>query len=290
VKPRQWSRIVALATTLSRSLFALKASRCIAGLLSIAIGIATFASAPAGATLPPFSGGTSFPAIHGPLDPEEFSWEVQLDADQGLKLIDPQHAEVFFEEGGHTAFTIEAAKAHDVEGTAVPTNLAVTDPNVLTLTVHHHAGNPAAGGAPFVYPVIAGAGWEGGLTTIVVTLPPGEFPPTEDPPLCVVPKLKGMTLKASKRRLRKAACDIGRVNRLKGADGRKGRVLSQRPKAGAVLPATSSVAVTVGPVDLLGHMPRNSTAPGRRSVVSAPPGGVAPERNVERRKEQHGHP
>jgi PASTA domain/IPT/TIG domain len=63
---------------------------------------------------------------------------------------------------------------------------------------------------------------------------------------CVVPNLKGKTLKAAKRRARKANCRIGKVKRLAGATDKTGRVVKQKPKAGKVKPAGSKIAVTLG--------------------------------------------
>ena len=60
-------------------------------------------------------------------------------------------AAVYYTEDERLAFTINAGLAHDAEGSNVPTSLGVSEGNILTLTVHHRAGNPAASGAPFVY-------------------------------------------------------------------------------------------------------------------------------------------
>lgn len=124
--------------------------------------------------VPPFDGVMSFPRIEDASGPEEYSWEVQLAENQMLEQIDDQSARVYYE-GGQTAISISAGAAHDVEGSDVPTSITVSDGNVLTLTVHHRAGNPKAGGAPFLYPVIAGSGWEGGFQTFpVLIVPPDE--------------------------------------------------------------------------------------------------------------------
>jgi hypothetical protein len=151
-----------------------------------------------------------FPSIEGPSDPEEFSWEVTLDGDQELQQVDDQHAKVVYAGSGVTAFGITAQRAHDAVGSEVPTSLAVSDGNVLTLTVHHRAGNPATGGTPFVYPIVAGAGWEGGFETATIFIPPPELPAekSESPSMpvgCIVPALVGKSLKGDRRRLRKAA-------------------------------------------------------------------------------------
>lgn len=63
---------------------------------------------------------------------------------------------------------------------------------------------------------------------------------------CVVPKLKGKKLKAAKKRLRRADCKIGHVGKRKGVSAKTGKVVKQKPKPGKVLPAGSTVKVTLG--------------------------------------------
>jgi len=193
--------------------------------------------------LPPFDGTMSFPNIQGPDGPEEFSWAVKLDEEQELRAIDDTHAGVYYTgPDEHLVFTITAGLAHAADGVNVPTTLTVTQPNVITLTVHHHAGNAAAGGAPFDYPVIAGAGWEGGFQQHTVVGPP----PTEQatappvPDVCKVPHLSGLTLKASRRQLRRSHCTLGAV---RGERSRGARVVKQFRRAGRELPAGTEVGV-----------------------------------------------
>lgn len=59
------------------------------------------------------------------------------------------------------------------------------------------------------------------------------------PATCVVPKLKGKSLKKSKKKLRNANCKLGK----KKGHGKK--VKKQKPKPGTVLPEGSTVKVTV---------------------------------------------
>jgi hypothetical protein len=179
----------------------------------------------------------TFQSIQGPEGPEEYSWEVKLDEEEELKAIDEHHAGVFWEDGTQ-AMTITAVAAHDAIGTSVPTTLTVTQPNVITLTVHHRDGNPAAGGAPFDYPVVAGEGWEGGFQTEEVILAPGDQLPT--PPQCVVPDLTNRTLRASRKILHRAHCKLGRV---RGERRREVRVVAQYRQAGKVLPVWTAVDV-----------------------------------------------
>lgn len=182
-----------------------------------------------------------FPVIHGPEDPEEYIWEVQLHEGQTLELVDDQTAVVRWE-NGTVAFVIEAEPAHDATGATVPTTLAVTDPNLITLTVHHLAGNPAAGGSAFAYPISAGKGWEGGFATVRVEMPPAESP-TVNAPVCLVPSLAGKSLKASRRLLRKSHCKLGPVH---GERGKGAKVAKQYRKPGRSLPAGTEVGVKLG--------------------------------------------
>jgi hypothetical protein len=180
--------------------------------------------------VPLYDGGMAFPAIQGPGGPEEYSWEVKLDEEEELKAIDEHHAGVFWEDGTQV-MTITAVAAHDTIGTSVPTTLTVTDPNVITLTVHHRS-------APFDYPVTVGEGWEGGFRTEEVILTPGDQEPT--PPTCVVPDLTNRTLRASRKILHRAHCKLGRV---RGERRREVRVVEQYRLAGKVLPVWTTVDV-----------------------------------------------
>src|SRR5215218_8031838 len=61
-------------------------------------------------------------------------------------------------------------------------------------------------------------------------------PPPSTPPACVVPKLKGKTLKRAKAALRAAHCKLGTVHKPKRAKGKRRRVLvvkSSSPRRGA---------------------------------------------------------
>ena len=95
--------------------------------------------------LPPYNGVMTFPAIMGPSSPSEFSWEVQLGEGQALEQIDDQGARVYYTESLATAVSVLVEPAHDANGASVPTGLAVSGGNVITLFVLHQAGNPAAG-------------------------------------------------------------------------------------------------------------------------------------------------
>lgn len=203
---------------------------------------------------PPFDGAMSFPNIHDFEDPENYCWEVTLYAGQELRQISDTEAKVFYE-SGHEAFGIEAMLAHDSIGTAVPTTLTVTNPNLITLTVHHRDGNPAAGGAPFDYPITQGVGWEGGFRQPVeIAGPPDEaelreaelkakpVPPAEEAltPTCEVPVLQGRTLKSARRALLLAGCELGPV---RGEHRRGARIAKQYRPAFKTLPAGTAVGV-----------------------------------------------
>jgi hypothetical protein len=63
---------------------------------------------------------------------------------------------------------------------------------------------------------------------------------------CVVPKLQGKTLRAARKRARRAHCRLGRVKLLVGTTDKTGKVVRQQPKAGKVKMAASRIRVTLG--------------------------------------------
>jgi hypothetical protein len=212
-----------------------------AALVCLAMPAAAVAEEPCTA---PFDGLMIFPAIQGAEGPEDYCWEVKLGEEEELRQIDETHAGVFWEDGTQ-AMLITATLAHDAEGSIVPTTLAVTGPNLITLTVHHRAGDPAGGGAPFDYPVVAGAGWEGGFQTTEAQGPPpteqaatpSASPPT---PLCEVPSLQGRTVPAARHALRRAGCGLGPV---RGQRRPGARIVKQYRSVGKTLPAGTEVGV-----------------------------------------------
>jgi len=60
---------------------------------------------------------------------------------------------------------------------------------------------------------------------------------------CVVPKLKGKTLKTATKALTKAECKLGKV---KGKKGKNAKVKKQSPKSGTVLSPGAKVSVKLG--------------------------------------------
>ncbi len=115
---------------------------------------------------PMFNGVTAFQSIRDATGPETYSWEVFLSEGQTLRSVDPQDAEVVYEDGT-VAMLITAEPAHDAVGTNVPTSLFVSEGNIITLTVSHQQ-------VPVVYPVVVGSGWEGGYTTEIIIGPKDE--------------------------------------------------------------------------------------------------------------------
>jgi len=100
---------------------------------------------------PEYNGVEIFESIRSDASPEKYSWAVHLYGSQTLHLIDSHNAEVLYE-SGKRAFLISAELAHDATGKEVPTSLEVSG-NVLTLVVGFHKGT-------FVFPILAGSGWE----------------------------------------------------------------------------------------------------------------------------------
>jgi hypothetical protein len=250
----------------------IRSAACAAFLCALVASLCVVAASAAaepveGPSLPSYDGDLSFGILYGPADPDEFSWQVKLQPGEALRQLSETVAEVEYTGTGHEAFDIVAIEAHDADGAKVPTSLRVSDPDIVTLTVHDREGNPAAGGAPFVYPVLAGAGWEGGFQSpVFIKGPPDEMeieaervaaerareaqqaaaPGTVPPsaaPTCTVPSLHGFGLVAVKKLLRGADCAIGQVRLGQGATKGKGKVVTQFKPAGAQLDAGAPVAV-----------------------------------------------
>jgi uncharacterized delta-60 repeat protein len=65
------------------------------------------------------------------------------------------------------------------------------------------------------------------------------------PPPCKVPNVRGKKLAVAKARIKKARCTVGKVSRKLSKRVKKGRVLSQSPRAGVTVPSGSKVNVVV---------------------------------------------
>lgn len=71
-------------------------------------------------------------------------------------------------------------------------------------------------------------------------------PPTGDTRRrCVVPRLRGKTLRAARVAITGARCSVGRIRRAFSSSVRAGRIVSQTPRAGSRLPARARVHVVV---------------------------------------------
>jgi hypothetical protein len=243
-----------------------KALAATASLCALVASLA-FAVAPAAAEAPDSApvrtvseGGLGFPEIMGPEAPEEYPVLMELGPRQELRQQSDTQVGVYFKEDGALGFIVQSPEAHDAEGATVPTTLEKTGEEEITMTLHFRAGNPAAGGAPFVYPITSGAGWEGGWKSFSELIP-GEFEragqqvieanpaATLEPPpaiTCKVPTLRGYSLRGAKNRLRAAHCGIGAVHLVAGATAGKGKVVKQFHPAGTELAAGASVAVKLG--------------------------------------------
>jgi streptogramin lyase len=117
---------------------------------------------------PLYDGILSFGAIRSAEAPEEYSWTVELPKGQHLKEVSSQTAEVYYEDES-SAMAITSEGAHDATGAEVPTVLKVSGGDVITLAVKHR---PAQGQAGYVYPIVAGAGFQTGYDTVRATPAP----------------------------------------------------------------------------------------------------------------------
>jgi hypothetical protein len=214
-------------------------------MIGLVLAVVGLRVAPADAApLPSYDGILTFPTIRTVSDSEEYSWTVRLYPGETLLQIDDQHAIVKYEEDS-IAEQIWAEPAHDATGAAVPTSIAVSEEDIVTLTVHHRAGNQFTGGTPFSYPVMPGPPFTVGYSTVTVSIPP---PYTEESDRgCHVPRLKGYNVREARKVLLKLGCTLGKVHRRQQAAAKAtGQIVKQGLAAGSDMPAGSSVWVTLG--------------------------------------------
>lgn len=231
--------------------------RIFSAIVGIGVLLGVFVAGPASASadpLPAYTGLLDFPAIHGPADPEEYSWRVNLHEGQELKAVDDQHAAVYSEDGT-AVMSIGPGPARDANGSAVPTSLSLSESDIVTLEVHHRDGDPAAGGAPFDYPITPGPSFEVGFSSATFIAPNDEAQLQRERDRvareereaaersCVVPRLKGHSLRVDRRKLREAGCRLGEV---RGARAPSAKVVRQSPGPGVVLGAGAEVSVKLG--------------------------------------------
>jgi beta-lactam-binding protein with PASTA domain len=79
---------------------------------------------------------------------------------------------------------------------------------------------------------------------------PANFSYEGPSPSCVVPRLRGKSLSAVRKALRRHDCSLGRVRRRHHATAKSGRVKRQSPRAGTVLSPGGEVRVTLGLVPM----------------------------------------
>jgi uncharacterized delta-60 repeat protein len=77
--------------------------------------------------------------------------------------------------------------------------------------------------------------WDFAVARYVGALPP-----------CKVPNVRGKKLGVARARIRKARCTVSKVTRKPSKQMKKGRVLSQSPRAGTILPSGGKVKLVVG--------------------------------------------
>jgi hypothetical protein len=122
-----------------------------------------------------------------------------------------------------TGFTVNSDNA--ITAVSPPS----AQPGVVDITVTSAAGTTAGASADrFSY--------------LPVT-PPNPVPTGTQPRNCIVPNLKGRSLKAGRRKLKKVDCKLGKV---RGHKSKSAKVKKQSAKPSKVLPPGSKVNVTLG--------------------------------------------
>ena len=140
---------------------------------------------------------------------------------------------------GSRAFVASAADAFGNAVSAASARWSVAPAALGTLSPSSGSSTAfKAGSTPRSGSVVVTVGGISGRASVKVAAPARL-------PACVVPKLRGKTLLAARRAVKRRHCALGRVRRAYSSVIRRGRVLSQRPAPGAHRPRGAKVNLTI---------------------------------------------
>ena len=144
-----------------------------------------------------------------------------------------------------TGDSFESVTSVDFGGTPATSFIVKSDKSIV-------ASSPSAQAGPVSVSVTTIAGTATAPQNFNYLAPAPILAPTPSvisppAPTCKVPKLKGKTLNAAKKRIRAAGCRVGNLTKTKGATAKAGEVLKQVPKPGTTVPANTKVKVTLAP-------------------------------------------
>lgn len=192
-------------------------------------GALSVASNPAAEYLgwePPLKDGESLPFL-GPFPGAELGYNADIQPQPSVSVPSPSSGSF---KGG--------------------TGVTITGTDFASVTSVSFGSTPAQSfgvGSESQITAIAPAAAGPGPVEVSVTTIAGKSPATAGAQFtytaCIVPKLSGKKLKASKKKLRKSDCKIGKVKKLDGATAKTGEVVKQNPKPGKVLAPGSKVSI-----------------------------------------------
>jgi hypothetical protein len=127
-------------------------------------------------------------------------------------------------------------------GSTPAASFTIDSENLIT------ASAPAGSGSvPISVTTVAGTSTSSQLFTFATPAIAPLPVPVPQPATCTVPKIKGGSLKAAKRRIRSADCAVGKPIKKSGATAENGKVVKQQPAPGTTVPVGTKVKVTLSP-------------------------------------------
>lgn len=183
--------------------------------------------------------------LTGVLNPSgagEYAYNAEVQPLPGIAAIGPTSGPA----AGGTSVLIsghDIAEATAVKfGAAPASSFSVIAETTITATA---PPSSSAGSVPVSVTTLAGSASSPSQFTYLA--PATTATPAPIAPTCTVPKLKGGTLEGSKKRVRAAACLVGKLTKRGGATAKTGEVVKQVPKPDAVVPVGTKVKITLGP-------------------------------------------
>ena len=216
----------------------------------------TVPSTPSQTAVSPVDGTVVQWSIEGASETPGFVLDVMRRNLDGSWTVTASSAAVTPGPGAQTFATSVPIKADEYVGGVSPNggSIGVLKANPVTVAVFQPALSVGQPGLPIAEGQTNAAAFQAVVETPAsASNPTTGAPATAAPPApvasepnCVVPRLAGKTLKASKKTIKGAVCSVGLVSTKDGVKATSGKVVRQSPKAGKVVALHSPVSLKLG--------------------------------------------
>lgn len=217
--------------------------------------VTTVPATPSQTVVSPVDGTVVQWSLEGASETPGFVLDVMRKNVDGSWTVTASSAAVTPTPGAQTFATSLPIKAGESVGGVSPDggSIGVLKANPVTVAVFQPALSVGQPGMPLAEVNTNAPAFQAVVETPPVVLNTTTAPPTGAPPVpapveahCVVPELNGKKLKASKKKIKAALCNVGLLSTKNGVTASSGKVIRQSPQAGTVLPVHTGVSLKLG--------------------------------------------